>query len=82
MIIIEREKRESQFALLFHLFIDPWLLMLSVGAIGHRLNMPGLFKVDYWVSFLICFGFQAVYPSVGGWKYVMKNADMKKEKNG
>lgn len=34
-------------------FVKAWVVMLALGALGHRLNIHQLYRVDYWDAALI-----------------------------
>lgn len=50
--------KEDNYAMLFrvigNLILMPWLAMLALGALGHRLDIPYLFKLGFFETFLIC----------------------------
>lgn len=35
------------------IFVRPWLAMMAIGALGHRLDIHYLYKFNYWNMFLI-----------------------------
>lgn len=47
-----------------HLFISPWTVMLLLGALGHQLGIPYLFKFGYWETFCAILAIQLAWPNV------------------
>lgn len=59
--IIEPEKRQMRLEIIL-LPVQIYIVMLSVGALGHYLNQPFLFKFNYLNTFL---AIVAMYPFRG-----------------
>ena len=46
--------------LLFRIFVDPWIIMLCLGGLGHQLALPVLF-ISYWPCVLFVIAVQAAW---------------------
>lgn len=56
---IENELQDSLIAIALGLTIFPYAVMLALGALGHRLDIPFLFKFGFFESLLLNI---AAYP--------------------
>lgn len=62
-------KRDVEFSDWVMIFVKPWVVMLAIGALGHRLGIPYLFRFGYWDVLLLNLALGVVrstYP--GAWK--------------
>lgn len=50
---IENDRKDSLITLAWALTVFPWLVMLAVGALGHRLELPYLFKFGFFEVLLV-----------------------------
>lgn len=46
-------KEKAELVDLVAIFTKPAVIMVSIGALGHQLNIPYLFKFGYWQVFLL-----------------------------
>lgn len=46
-------KQDVGFSDFAFIFVKPWITMLAIGALGHRLVIPYLFRFGYWDVFLL-----------------------------
>lgn len=49
---------------LWHMFVDPWLAMLCIGALGHQLSLPFLLTLGYWNVWLVVFIIECISPLI------------------
>lgn len=74
---IENDPLHTVGRLLFRLTIDPFVLMIALGALSHRLQHPQALSVflgqfDFWTCLLVVVALQAVSPDMSVGKLIMK----------
>lgn len=56
--------------LIDRLLIDPWLAMVCLGAIGHRMDIPYLLTWGFWDVWLVVFALWCLVPTVSEFKKI------------
>ena len=68
MIAIEPQHKGA--LVLDRLLLDPWLAMLCLGALGHRLDIPYLLTLGFWDVWLAVFALWCLIPTVSEFKQI------------
>lgn len=62
------EDRYPGSKMLGHIFFDPWIAMLCLGAVSSHLGIPSI-ALGYWTCVLLVIALQAIYPErLANWK--------------
>lgn len=69
--VVKPESKNVGVSLIIRLTLDPWILMLALGALSHRLQRPEL-ALSFWVSLLLVIAVQSISPG-GITKWVIED---------
>lgn len=56
------EEQNSSYTWLGHYILDPYIIILALGAVGNMRHMPLLYSFGYWQVFLINVALQHIWP--------------------